>query len=476
MSDNPKTLGLLPLGRSTFDVDYANERLAVMLELLEGSGHTLLGPRDLLFDGDAASEAIDELATQRPDQILVLQVTFTDAGSITELAGKTDQPLLIWSVPEPRDGGRLRLNSFCGLNLASHSLGLQHRAFGWLYAAPESSEASDQLSSLLNGVYMTTDVAPVAPQQAFPASNSNEKDSTAAHALAALEGKTIARIGEHPPGFSTCHYNAAVLKETTGINVEEHPISLLFDKARQTDPGHAAEIRTKVGEQVSGLEDVDQQQLTQSLKLTGALQTMTEEAGYDAFALRCWPETFTEYGGAACGAASLLGENKVPCACEADVYGSVTQLLLQEVSSQPVFLVDLVDVDVADNTGVVWHCGQAPISMCATSCEARATIHTNRKMPLLYEFPLRAGKVTLLRWSQARGTQQLMIGTAEMLDRKMSFTGTSGVLEFNEPAEDVLARVISSGLEHHVALVYGDFSDTLAEVAELAGLPVTRLC
>lgn len=480
MNNQQKTLGLLPLGRSTFDVDYANERFGVMLELLDQCGYALCGPRNLLFDGDAASAAIDDLAQQRPDLILVLQVTFTDAASIEELAGKTERPLLIWSVPEPRDGGRLRLNSFCGLNLASHSLGLHKRNFGWLYCAPESKDALSQLKGLLLGERGTAHIAPISAQQAFPgvqpAATGDTDSSNAARALDALKSKTIARIGEHPAGFSTCRYNADQLQKQTGIKVEEHSIDMLFNKARQENDEQAAAIRAQVSQQVTGLDDVDQPQLTKSLKLCGALQTLTEESGYDAFALRCWPETFTEYGGAVCAAASMLGEKQVPCACEADVYGSVTQLLLQEISSQPVFLVDLVDVDVEDNTAVVWHCGQAPLSMCAENSQAHATIHTNRKMPLLYEFPLRAGTVTLLRWSQARGVQQLIIGTAQMLERDMSFTGTSGVLEFSDPAAAVLERVISSGLEHHVALVYGDYSEDLAQVASLADLPVTRLC
>ena len=109
--------------------------------------------------------------------------------------------------------------------------------------------------------------------------------------------------------------------------------------------------------------------------LKGALDGLTKAGFYDAFAIRCWPETFTEYGGAVCGPASMLGEKKIPCACEADVYGAVTQLLLQETAQSPVFLVDLVDMDAADNTGVVWHCGQAPASMAA-ECERRRTKRT----------------------------------------------------------------------------------------------------
>jgi hypothetical protein len=32
-------------------------------------------------------------------------------------------PIAIWAVPEPRIGGRLRLNAYCGLNLAAHAHG-----------------------------------------------------------------------------------------------------------------------------------------------------------------------------------------------------------------------------------------------------------------------------------------------------------------------------------------------------------------
>ena len=49
---------------------------------------------------------------------------------------------------------------------------------------------------------------------------------------------------------------------------------------------------------------------------------LRDGGGYDAFAIRCWPETFTEYGGAVCGPAAMMGDARVPCACEADVMGA----------------------------------------------------------------------------------------------------------------------------------------------------------
>ncbi len=169
----------------------------------------------------------------------------------------------------------------------------------------------------------------------------------------------------------------------------------------------------------------------------------------------------------------MQGEARIPCACEADVWGALTQLALQRIADAPVFLVDLVDVDPDDDTAIVWHCGQAPRSMAGGP--PRATIHTNRRMPLLYEFPLRPGRVTFLRLSQAQGTPKLVIATGEMLDRPMAFTGTSGTLRFDIPARDVLPRVMDSGLEHHMALAYGDHAPALAGLAAALDLPVIGL-
>jgi L-fucose isomerase-like protein len=218
----------------------------------------------------------------------------------------------------------------------------------------------------------------------------------------------------------------------------------LFDRARAAPESAASGLRTTLSANLAGLDGVDQTELERSLRLKLALDGMKAEGGFDAFAIRCWPETFTEYGGAVCGPASMMGEGRVPCACEADVYGAATQLLLQAASDQPVFLVDLVDLDPSDDTGVVWHCGQAPISMADPDVVARATIHTNRKMPLLFEFPLKPGPVTFVRLSQARGQQSLIIARGEMLKRDMAFTGTSGVVTVRAPGEGQCSRASST--------------------------------
>ena len=143
-------IGILPLGRPTFDVPYANEKLTAMLAALSATGHTIVGQTELLFDAEDTKAAIEQLQVENIDQLLLLQVTFTDASMTVEAANSFDTPMSIWAVPEPRVGGRLRLNAFCGLNLASHALALNGRAFSWLYTDPENAPGND-LHALFDG-------------------------------------------------------------------------------------------------------------------------------------------------------------------------------------------------------------------------------------------------------------------------------------------------------------------------------------
>jgi L-fucose isomerase-like protein len=465
-SKSKSRIGVLPLARPTFDVPFAQEMLARMLASLEQTGFEAAGSRSLLFDAEATRAAIAALKLDSPTHILILQVTFTDAVMAAEIAAAFEEPLAIWAVPEPRIGGRLRLNSFCGLNLAAHALGLRERDFGYLYAAPDAPQIGRSLEELLSGRRQAEPIVLLQP------SSGDERGRAAA---AGLRGTRIARLGVRPDGFDTCDYDKDRLAALADVTVDERPLQEMFDRARQVGAQDSAEARAAVGQLLTGLDEVDQEQLDRSLRLKGAIDSIKADGGYDALAIRCWPETFTEYGGAVCGPVALMGEAGVPCACEADVYGALTTLLLQRTANQPAFLVDLVDLDDDDDTGVVWHCGQAPISMADPDFTPRATIHTNRRMPLLFEFPLRAGRVTFFRISQARGQTFAVIGGGEMLKRPMAFTGTSGVVRFDSGAATVRDSVMGAALEHHMALTYGDHRDALRAAAGELRLRVLEL-
>jgi hypothetical protein len=461
-------IGILPLARPTFDVPFAEETLARALVALEAGGHMLVGGRGLLFDAAATEAALATFAGQRLDLLLVLQVTFTDATMTVKIAGAARAPLGIWAFPEPRAGGRLRLNSFCGLNLALHALGRVGRQARWAYCDPDAAQMPDALDALL-GV--------ADPDVSFPAGPKPTvfDEDAAKRGLERLNGKRIGLIGEHPAGFDTCSYDPVALDKLVGISVESIRLPDFLDRARAVPASAVAETKTAISREISGLDEVDQGQLDKSFSVFHALKGVVADGEFSALAVRCWPEMFTDYGCAACGPMGLMNQDLTPCACEADVYGAVTSLLLQELTGEPSFLVDIVDMDAASDTGVLWHCGLAPRSMADSETPPMAQLHSNRRMPLLQEFALKPGRVTVARISQAKNRPVMVLAGAEMIRAPKSFTGTSGVIRFDRPIIDVTAAMLEMGLEHHVSIVYGEVRGPLRALARQIGLPVVEL-
>jgi L-fucose isomerase-like protein len=464
------TYGVAALGRPTFDVPFAQSMMLRAFEALEAAGIRVVGPRELLFDRAAAETAIESIRASGPvDLLLLLQVTFTDATMTVRLAKESAVPIAIWALPEPRVGGRLRLNAYCGLNLAAHALGLADVPHGWLYADPARPGLAADLRALSQPATRQPTAA-MAPTAA-PAASSAVADRV----LTKLQGARITVVGQRPDGFDTCEYDEALLTRLAGLKVSTVPLSNLFERARGADAGRVAGVRASAERGVEGLDSVDPEQLDRSFRVFCALEDVQHDSDARGLAVRCWPEMFTEYGCAACGPMAMMNEKQVPSACEADVNGSFTQLLLQELAGEPAWMADLVDITPADGTAVLWHCGLAPLSMRDPQAHAEATIHTNRKMPLLHQFPIKPGRITLARVSRARNQTKLMIAGAEVVRAPMAFTGCSGTVRFDRPAGEVAATIMAEGLEHHFALAYGDHRPALRAIASSWQVPVLEL-
>lgn len=443
------TIGFVALARPTFDVPLAEQVTAEARAALRAAGFRLVGPEALIATLDETRAVAAELAAAPLDALLIFQATFTDSLSALHLAQTVTAPLLLWALPEARTGGRLRLNSLCGINLGAHGLKRAGFHYDTLYAPPTAPEAVEKLRVL----------------------------ALAGRAWRLLRGTRLGRVGENPDGFDSCKLDREGLREHFGVEIAQLTLAQVFEGVRTADPAAIETLLAELQGQVAGLEALDATALRRSLGTYLTLRRFADEQGLAGLAVRCWPEFFTELGGAACGAMSLLSNNLTPCSCETDVNGTVTQLLLQGLSGTPAFGTDMVSFDLEEDTAVVWHCGLAPLSMADPEFQPRGTIHSNRKLPLLMEFPLKPGPVTIARLSEAQGTghYRLVVGRGEMLRAPLSFSGTSGVLRFEHPASAVLETILSEGLEHHISLTYGDYLPSLVKLAALLDIPVLRL-
>ena len=440
-------IGVVAVGRPTFDVPYAESLLAIAMKGLKSLDADIIGSSELQFDADTVRDNLGALTAKPLDLLLILQVTFTDATMTVELSKSVDAPLVLWSFPEPRSGGRLRLNGFCGINLAGHALGKAGQSFEYIHREADSTEALDEVIALARAGYVRR----------------------------RLSETRVGVIGEHPAGFDTCSYDKDELKSRFGVETQTLPIGDFIASAAAVDDAEADAVRARAAGDLGSLDDLDQESLHKSMKVYVAMRRMADQENLQAMAVRCWPEFFTDFGCAACGPMAFMNQDGTPCGCEADVFGTLSSLMLQWTAGEPAFNTDLVDVNVEDDTVVFWHCGQAPISMADPEGPIGPTIHSNRKLPLLNEFALKPGRVTLARLTQAKNEIRLVLGGAEVLLAPPSFSGTSGVARFDKPAGDVLERIMREGLEHHTALVYGEHRPALRRLAGMLDLPVIEL-
>ena len=457
-------IGYLALARETFDVEYAESKFKIAKSFLLSLSPDAIGFENLITNDEDADSALSFFNSNDFEKIFLFQTTFTDAKFLLNFAKSIQKPICIVSFPEPRTGGRLRLNSICGLNLAMHSL-IKNDITPDFVIMEEDDKANEM--SFSNFIESQNESNKIAWDIATIANINADFDYS-------IDKQTIGIIGTRPEGFDTCDYDSNEVTSKLNVSLVDLELEDLFDEAKDIEVETIVKTKSTVSSYLAGTEELVQEEFDKSLSIFHGLENLKDKHNLDAFAIRCWPETFTEYGCASCGPMAMMNEKKVSCACEADVLGGISCNILNQMNNNPSLLVDIVDVDKSDNSLVFWHCGLAPISM-AKEGTARSGIHSNRKKPLLHDFSLKEGEITIFRVSKARGRLQFFVMKGQVLDRPNSFSGTSGVINLGENSAHKLEQMFKGGLEHHVAFTYGDISDKLIHFGQQMDIPTYTL-
>ncbi len=449
---DPLNIAFLPIVRVQFDIALAEQMIQTARQHLQANGFQLLGPKQPVSDLDSARAALAKLPASSIDLLLIFQATFADSSMVVALNRAVDAPIFLWAIPEEWTGGRLRLNSLCGINLAGHALTLRNQKYEVAYTQPD-------------------DPAVIGSIHALAAAGRLRKQ---------MQSARLGVVGEHPSGMDTCDLDEPRLNSAFGLQIERIPLEEVFSRARGIPKEQNSAVRKNLDTVLDNLDSLQQKPLMGTIGVYNALKDIAEERKLDGLAVRCWPEFFTELGCAACGAMSMLsdgfgGANPLPCSCEADINGTVTQLILQLVSGSPAFGTDMVAADLDQDMLALWHCGLAPFSMATPNTPKHGANHSNRGVPLVMDFPLKPGQVTIARVSQATGALRLVLGRGEIIAAPQPFSGTSGVLRLEQPVKEFLDTLLREGLEHHISMVYGDYLGELKEFAALISLPILCL-
>ncbi|MEP6650893.1 MAG: hypothetical protein ABJA74_13440 [Lapillicoccus sp.] len=460
---------LVPTARPTFAVDVARQLAAEARALLVDLGAEVVGPDDLVMTAEDV-EAAKPFLAEGADLVVNVCASFSDATPALELYGALDQPVLLWSFREPGPvGDRLWLNSMCGSNLFGHALVVHAGgAPRLLYGNPDEPGTRHTLAQALAGNLPDVVEPPTTPGQRADA-------ASVVPALESLRGRRLGLVGDAPPGFTPSQYDGALVATLFGIEVEQVDVDAMFDRVGDVDDVAAkSEYASAVAAQPS-LGAVDADQAMSSARITTAMRGWRDDYALAGMAIRCWPEFPTQLGACPCSSLSRVADEGTPTACERDVYGAVTMLLMESLGSGTTYLVDTVDLDAEANVVRLWHCGAAATSLAADPAEATQFTHCNRNLGVAGNFPLKTGPVVMARLTEDPahpGTLRLLLASGESVAEPNRFQGNTAAVRLDGDAEQFVTGLVTGGFPHHTVLAWTDVRPQLRAAADHLGIAV----
>ena len=450
-------IGYIGLARETFDVPFAMSKFLEGKKVLRNIFTEIKGIDYLITNNELSDKAFKYFKDNNFKKIIIFQTTFTDAKFLLHFARKINKPLCIIAFPEPRTGKRLRLNSVCGLNLGMHSL-IKNNINAEFILYNNHKDVEKRIKKFINKKIYSNKIIEW------------KQIRKKSYKKIDIKKQNIGLVGERPEGFDTCDYSLLEIRKKLNFDIKKIKLNELFSEAKKIKKSVLNSTQIKIEKNLKNSKKLNQHELKKSISIYHGLNTLHTKHDVQAFAVRCWPEMFTEFGCASCGPMAMMNEKKISSACEADVLGGISCNILNQLNNQPSLLVDIVDIDEKDNSVVFSHCGLAPLSMSKKG-DAKADIHSNRKKPLLHNFAFKPGSITIFRVSKSASKLKFFVLKGKVINRKNSFAGTSGVVSFGKNTKNKIEKMFKGGLEHHVAFTYGDHYKEIVNLGNQMNIP-----
>lgn len=436
-------VAVLGLGYPTFNLNLGEKRFSELLDFLRGHDSLSVDGQDsLIEDSPQLNNSLEGINWNDIDLVVIASATFAEGDHVINILEKTpDIPILLWGFPEPDNRtNRVELNSTCGMNINASFLARFDRNYEYIYGKATNSDVIDEADELFNAYRLV--------KQA--------------------ENTEICLVGNRVPGFYLSNVDELRFRNDFGIEISHLALSSL---ERGMEEQSENEVQKMLEDKRRGFDNVEasEPQMEKSVRAFLFLKKYASENGFDAFAIRCWPEIPDEFGFSLSSTVSWLNSEGIPIGCEGDVPGVTTMLLEQWTTGEPPGLMDLVDVNSSEGRIKAWHGGCTGVNLACDGCDVQCGPHpTIPDSGPAMNFNLKEGPITLARMDQFPDYNQLFAIEGVAVKDTQIRSGNSVVLEFpGQKVSEILDLIMSNGVGHHYALVYGKVRDELKEFAEI---------
>lgn len=432
-------IGVVCFARRTFDYEAAKkiyEKIQTELKQIENVEWKFV--QELIIEINEAQNAAHILFSKEIDGLICISGTFALGHLILELNKIINRPILLWGLEElPYNGGKIRLNSICGINLNASNL----------YKAGVKN-------------YQTV------------IGNQVDKDwLDAIRIFKTFSTAHIGILGFRAKGFFNLDIDELNLYRETGILIDHFELNELYSTEVNEED---VSIRKTQIISIFDISGIDEVQLDKVASLIVKFDNFIANNNLDAIAIRCWPEFAAEFGISPCAAMSILQSEGKILTCEGDILGSLSMLAHKAIGAESPFLSDFSQINLKENFGLLWHCGVASCDLWDGKCTRSLDTYFAEGKGVTADFVMKSGDISLLRIDYAPGEYRIFLQKAKGVPMNKELKGTYVKVIFKDHVRNVLDKVVQNGIAHHISVVYGDYIRPFEIFANLIGWRIIK--
>ncbi|MGH7494404.1 MAG: L-fucose/L-arabinose isomerase family protein [bacterium] len=465
-------LGIVAVSRDCFPVELSRKRRVAVMNACKAKDIPVIEIETIVENESDAVKVLKELRDKKANALALYLGNFGPEGPTTLLAQRFEGPVMITAAAEDtgKDLIHGRGDAYCGLLSTSYGLGLR-RLNPYLPENPVG-DAEDV-------AMMMKDFIPVA------------------QIVAGVRNLKIFSFGPRPFDFLTCHAPIQPLYDL-GIEIMENSELDLYDlvQAEKSNPeikAVAADMAKELG-QGNTYPDLIERLAQYELALERFMEKNLGVSQYGAFANKCWPAFEKYFGHVPCYLNSRLAARGVPVACEADIYGALSEYMVVCATQKPPAILDInntVPKDMyeeskaevgdykLDDLWMGFHCGNT-----STACIVQPIMQHQLIMHRLMEpgqkpnitrgtieGQIKAGKISIFRLqATSEAEAKAYVAHGEVLNINPRSFGCIGVFAVREMSRFYRHVLIEKRFPHHTAVAFDHVGKSLFSAARMLGV------
>ncbi len=465
-------LGIVAVSRDCFPIELSHKRRNAVVAACKEQNVPVIEIETIVENEGHALKALEEAKAKGVNALAVYLGNFGPEGPTTLMAQRFPGPVMFVAAAE--DTGKDLMNgrgdAYCGLLSASYNIGLRRLR----PHIPEYPVGDDK-----DVAAMLADFIPVA------------------RIVIGVRNLKIISFGPRPFDFLTCHAPIQPLFDL-GVEIMENSELDLFDLVQAEK--NSVEVK-RIAEEIivelgkgNTYPDLNGKLAQYEAALEKFMKAHVGASQYVAFANKCWPAFEKFFGHVPCYINSRLAARGIPVACEADIYGALSEYMVICATELPPAILDINNSVPKDMYAVckeiiggyalsdLWmgfHCGNTS-SGCLMQPSMQYQLIMHRLMEPdrnpditrgTLEGRIKAGPVSIFRiQSTSESRIQAYVANGEVLDINPRSFGSIGVFAIEEMGRFYRHVLIEKRFPHHTAIAFKHAGKSLFAACRMLGI------